>query len=567
MITLPDYEIQEVILEDPHIWVCRAFCQSTSRNVTLKIVKDGQRSMIENAKLMHEYEITSKLDIRGILKPIKLLRQGNALAITFEWVDGVTFQHYVTTHRIPISLFLHIAIKVCEILDSLHQQKILHMNIRPETIVVVPGSYKVYLTGFGHAITTSVGNHQLRSVPLMEGSPPYMSPERTRRMSWGIDGRSDLYSLGIAFYELLTGRLPFTATDPIQWAHAHLAQQPTPIRNNIAIPPVVIAIINKLLQKNPRDRYQSAYGLLADLKKCHLSHEKNGVVEMFELGLQDRSILLAPTQLESFQKEDPQESKQPVEVNYSQILDLAVVIKASQAFSEEPDPEKLLQELMQIMIETSGGQTAILFSVKNRYLYIEAIARVGEQVILYQKPASLTTCPQEISEEVINHVLATEKLLIVDEASIASLTSSNLNRSRIPRKSILGMPVFIQGVMVAILYVENNLTSNVFTRERTGILQMLSSQMIYLKQIQVFFSNKINRCETNPFIPKSHVPLTEREQEILLLLEEGLTNKEIAEKLFLASGTVKIHVKNIREKLQVTNRIKAVAQARLLGLL
>ncbi|MFM1653571.1 protein kinase domain-containing protein [Brevibacillus sp. B_LB10_24] len=579
MFTIPGYRFQELILEEPHMFVCRAFSEQNSSYVTMKIVKDGPRSIIENAKLMHEYEIAGNLHIRGVLKPYSLMRQGNVLVLTYEWVNGLTLQHYFQTCAVPLPLFLQLAIKTCKILDNLHQQQIIHMNIRPETLILSPSSQRIYITGFGHAITTARQDQTRRSIPMMEGSPPYMSPERTRRMSWGIDGRSDLYSLGITFYELLTGILPFYGKDPVEWAHAHLAKQPLPFPDGVSIPPIVGAIIYKLLRKNPSERYQSVRGLIADLNRCLAGWEKNGTWDHFELGMHDAAnaeLFAYPGQTDSGDRgilaanSDPNEPKavDSPGVEYSQLIDLAAVMKASQAFSQEMDLDALLQKLMTIILENAGGQKAFLLSVRDGQMYVEAVAKAGERVNSPGESAPLSKYGDQLCQAIVQFVAKTSEEFILNDAACPAWCLQDPYIVQMQPKSILGLPIPIQGTLAGVLYIENNLIQSAFSQDRIHILQMLASQIMYVQKMQRSFAKQAKQEQTKKqLLSEINHPLTEREREVLLLLAEGLSNSEVAEALFLATETVKIHLKKIFYKLQVNNRTKAVAKARLLGLL
>ena len=134
---------------------------------------------------------------------------------------------------------------------------------------------------------------------MIAGTLAYMAPEQTGRMNRSIDARSDLYSLGVTFYEMLTGTLPFTAADPMEWVHCHIARQPMPPDERVAgIPGPLSAIVMKLLAKTAEDRYQTAAGVEADLRRCLAEWEAQGRIEPFPLGAHDASDrLLIPEKL------------------------------------------------------------------------------------------------------------------------------------------------------------------------------------------------------------------------------------------------------------------------------
>jgi serine/threonine protein kinase len=220
MISVPGYQIHQIILDEPTIIVCHAISEEHAREVLLKIVKEGHRAIIENAKLINEYEIAGSLSIKGILKPIALLRQGNGLILASEWIHGLTLRHYALSNPMTIPIFLKLGIQITQVLEQLHKQNIVHMNIRPDTIVVVPSTLQICMTGMGHSIHSVLGSRQARNTPLIEGSPPYMAPERTGQLNRAVDGSTDLYSLGITLYELLAARLAAAGIGPAQGATA-----------------------------------------------------------------------------------------------------------------------------------------------------------------------------------------------------------------------------------------------------------------------------------------------------------------------------------------------------------
>lgn len=567
MITLPGYQIRELILEESNMSVFRAYSESTSSCVTMKIVKDGRRSIVENAKLQHEYEMAGRLNVGGILKPETLYRKGNVSVLTFQYVNGTTLQDYFSTRHVSVPVFLRFAIQVCEILGRLHEQSIIHMNIRPETLILVPKTQRIYMTGFGHAVTLTKHQDQWGSIPMMEGCPPYMAPERTGRMGWGTDWRSDLYSLGVTFYKLLTGRLPFHGNDPLEWAHAHLAKRPYPFPPELGIPAIVAAMIYKLLSKNPLERYQSTYGLMMDLRTCLEVWKKREVWEPFALGLHDtRPFIHNPVPVHAYAVKE--NAIEPVGPEYVQTLDLAAMMKASHAFSRETDLGQLLEKLLKIAIETAGGQQAALISFKDGKFIVEAVAKAGEQVSWWKRSAALDTCSDHLCSALIRGIVEQGKAVILNDASRAEAFIQDPYIVRTQPKSIWGLPISVQRTIVGVLYIENNLTVRAFSNDCTGILQMLASQMIYAIEMKSFLDAK---QDVNPvpdtYLPASFVPLTEREIEVLKLMAKGMSNKEIAKRLFIAVGTVKIHVKNILGKLQAGNRTKAVAQARIFQLL
>src|SRR5207249_47841 len=173
--------------------------------------------------------------------------------------------------RGPMELtqFLRIAIGLATALKQLHQRQLIHKDIKPSNILVDPSSDRIWLTGFG--IASRVPRERQPPTPpeFIAGTLSYMAPEQTGRMNRSIDSRSDLYSMGVGLYEMLTGTLPFPASDPMELVHAHIARQPVPPHERSKdIPGPVSGIVMKLLAKTAEERYQTAAGVEHDLRRC-----------------------------------------------------------------------------------------------------------------------------------------------------------------------------------------------------------------------------------------------------------------------------------------------------------
>lgn len=165
--------------------------------------------------------------------------------------------------------FFDIAIKITKVLESIHIRNIIHKDIIPSNIVINLETNQLKIIDFGISTILPIENPIIHSPTILEGTLAYMSPEQTGRMNCPLDYRTDFYSLGATFYELLTQQLPFQTNDAIELVHCHLAKQPvSPCELNLEIPKAVSAIVMKLLSKRSEDRYQSAWGITADLEKC-----------------------------------------------------------------------------------------------------------------------------------------------------------------------------------------------------------------------------------------------------------------------------------------------------------
>jgi predicted ATPase/signal transduction histidine kinase/ActR/RegA family two-component response regulator len=249
-------------------------------------------------RLEHEYALREDLDAGWAARPIEISSHRNRLALVLEDPGGRLLERLLGA-PLGIAEFLRIAISLAGALHQTHGRGLIHKDIRPANILVDAASGNVWLTGFG------IASRLPREQPIPEppdaitGTLAYMAPEQTGRMNRSIDLRSDLYSLGITFYEMLTGRLPFSADDPLGWVHCHIAMHPVPPDGRLAtIPTALSNITMKLLAKTAEERYQTAAGLQVDLRRCLAQWRSEGRIDPFPLGTRDGSDrLLIPEHL------------------------------------------------------------------------------------------------------------------------------------------------------------------------------------------------------------------------------------------------------------------------------
>ena len=276
MMTLPGYKIIEKIYSSDRSEVYRAIQESNSTSVILKSMTTEYPSFSELVKFRHQYSLTKNLDMAGIVRPLGLKQYGNGYVLVMADFGGVSLKDYTQNQPLPLRDFFPIAIQLVQTLDQLSQHRIIHKDIKPDNILIDSETKQVKLTDFSIASLLPRETQQLLNPNVLEGTLAYMSPEQTGRMNRGIDYRTDFYCLGVTFYELLTGQLPFDATDPMELIHCHLTKMPIALGNREEnreretgseekIPQVLSDIVMKLMAKNAEDRYQSAIGLLADL--------------------------------------------------------------------------------------------------------------------------------------------------------------------------------------------------------------------------------------------------------------------------------------------------------------
>ncbi|WP_432809661.1 trifunctional serine/threonine-protein kinase/ATP-binding protein/sensor histidine kinase [Pantanalinema sp. GBBB05] len=285
-----NFEIVDQIYENVNTIVYRGQDQRLKQPVIIKVLKSNNYTKRDISRLRHEYEISKDLNIQGVVKPYALENSHLGEALILEDFGGESLRAFLKIKNLDIKTFLVIALQLVEALGELHQKDIIHKDIKPQNIIINAETGQVKITDFSIASQLSKENQTVSNPNLLEGTLAYMSPEQTGRMNRSIDYRTDFYSLGVTFYEMLTGQLPFTAVDPMELVHCHIAKIPTsPCAIKAEIPEVISAIVLKLLAKTSEERYQSAYGIKADLEYCLNQLQNNGCIAKFTIGQKDIS--------------------------------------------------------------------------------------------------------------------------------------------------------------------------------------------------------------------------------------------------------------------------------------
>jgi histidine kinase len=237
-----------------------------------------------------EYEILQLLPIAGVRKALGQTKEKNKHVLFFEYVEGQNLKEVFKNKQQDIEDFLHVSIAICRSLAEVHKHNVIHLDLNPFNLLVNIHQKEVNIIDFGNASVLDVYQGFTGNPDKLQGNLSYISPEQTGRMNRIVDYRSDLYSLGICFYEMLTGKLPFDAKEPIELVHAHIAQQAKPPHELNPIIPISLSnIVLKLLEKNAEDRYQSAFGVMADLEICLNHLNTSGHIPHFQHAEKDVS--------------------------------------------------------------------------------------------------------------------------------------------------------------------------------------------------------------------------------------------------------------------------------------
>jgi serine/threonine protein kinase len=287
MIELSRY-VFETLREDEEFAFCRGRRDDSELPTILLVAPVSEHpvpAILE--RLEHEHALRDELDSDWAARPLTLVRREGRPMIILRDPGGEPLDRLLG-QPMESSRFLGFAVGLAAALGKLHQQGLIHKDIKPANILVDSASGAVWLTGFGIASRLPREHQPAEPPEMIAGTLAYMAPEQTGRINRSIDSRSDLYSLGVTFYQMLTGVLPFTASDPMEWVHCHIARQPVaPDQYAKEIPAPLSAIVMKLLAKTAEERYQTAAGVAGDLRRCLTQWEAHCRIDLFQLGAHD----------------------------------------------------------------------------------------------------------------------------------------------------------------------------------------------------------------------------------------------------------------------------------------
>jgi len=280
----------EVLWQDTERVFCRLWRDDDVdvRYAFVPVLSGAEHPRLESInRLVHEYQLKDYLDRAWALRPAALVRERERTMLVVDYIGGEPLDRLMG-QPMEIGRFLRLAVAQSAALGRLHGQGLIHKDIKPANVIVNSTTGQVWLTGFGIASRLPRERQTPEPPEFIAGTLAYMAPEQTGRMNRSIDSRSDLYSLGVTFYQMLTGDLPFAASDPMEWVHCHIARQPaSPTERVQSVPAAVSGIAMKLLSKTVEERYQTAAGVESDLRRCLSEWEERRRIQHFKLGTRD----------------------------------------------------------------------------------------------------------------------------------------------------------------------------------------------------------------------------------------------------------------------------------------
>jgi PAS domain S-box-containing protein len=299
----PGYERLSKLSEGIETLLYKGIRRQDQQPVIIKLLKPACANPINLGRYANENRLTRDLQTPYIVRMYDIEPFEGSFFLVLEDFEGIPLKQWMSAGQpagatsLPAAKFFDLALRIVDGLAAVHTAGIIHRDLRPENILLNPASGEAKITGF--ELATTMGNEGLALVIPRKERLAYLSPEQTGRINRTVDYRTDFYTLGVTFYELLTGHLPFEAVDAVGLIHAHLAKSPAALHVlNPQTPEMLSLLVLKLMAKAPEDRYQSAIGLREDLHTCAQLWQAHGMIPIFDLGRKDRAeYFLIPKKL------------------------------------------------------------------------------------------------------------------------------------------------------------------------------------------------------------------------------------------------------------------------------
>lgn len=399
MVAIKGYDFKDKIFDGDHSIIYRALRNQDKKSVIIKILKEEFPNLEEIARFKREFEIGKLAQQEGVVKELSIEKEGHTYAIIMEDIGGISLDQVLLQKPLPLNEFLEFAIHITDILGRIHERSIIHKDINPSNIVWNSKSNVLEIIDFGVSATLAHEKFGMITPNLLEGTLEYISPEQTGRMNRGIDYRTDYYSLGVMFYQMLSGKLPFESKDPMELIHYHMAKPPLPLNElNPLIPEIISKIVLKLMAKTVEERYQSPSGLKYDLEHCLQELNRSGKILPFPLATHDLSThLQIPEKLYGRESEIEKLLKTFDEVCHGQVKLLLV------AGYSGIGKTSLVNEVHKPMVEKRGYFVSGKFDQFKQNIPYAAIVQALEEwirQILMEGPTSVAAWKKSLSAAV-----------------------------------------------------------------------------------------------------------------------------------------------------------------------
>ncbi|MDP5018948.1 MAG: AAA family ATPase, partial [Dolichospermum sp.] len=535
MLIIPGYQNLLLIYESANSLVYRAKRTTDNQSVILKLLQESYPTPEELVRYKQEYEITHNLNITGICRSLSLEKYQNRLIIIFDDFGGESLRKWIENRTFNLKEFLQIAIGTTDSLIQIHRENIIHKDINPANIVYNFHTQEIKIIDFGISTLLTKENPILKNPHVLEGTLAYISPEQTGRMNRSLDYRTDFYSLGVTFYELLTNQLPFATTDALELVHWHIAKQPLSASQiNPEIPQVVSDIILKLMAKTAEERYQSAVGIKADLEKCLNQLQSNGSIANFSISHQDISDKFQiPQKLYGREKEIGTllNTFERVSVNSSELM----LINGYSGIGKSA----LVQELYKPITQKRGYFISGKFDQYQRNIPYSAIVNAFQQLIkqlLAEPEAQLQKWQKQILKSVgINGQILIDVIpeleLIIGKQSGITEVSGNESQNRFKLVFQNFIQVFTKPEHPLVIFLDDLQWADSASLKLMELLMSSSSQGLFL----------IGACRDNE-VSAVH--------PLILTLEEIASNEKIINSIYLLPLTLNTTRKIISDTLK-----------------
>ncbi|HTN86242.1 MAG TPA: AAA family ATPase, partial [Sorangium sp.] len=288
-----DYRLGEVLYTGAETRVVAGVHRSTQAAVVLKIPRHELPDERVVARLRGEHALLRKIELPGVVRALDLVPHGAGVALVLERWGDASLDRALASGPLPAEAALRLGAALARVLGQLHRRGVIHRDIQPQNILVNAARTEVQIIDFGLATRrTAAGDagDAGGAEGAAIGTLAYMAPEQTGRMQRSVDARADLYALGCTLYQMLTGKPPFELTDELSLIHAHIARRPPPPHERapaLRIPEAVSAIVMRLLEKSPEQRYQTGEGAARDLERALEALRETGEIRPFPLGARD----------------------------------------------------------------------------------------------------------------------------------------------------------------------------------------------------------------------------------------------------------------------------------------